>query len=67
MLKGKEIYFLKWMPSGTVPKDGPAYVDKTQAKAAAEYANKRRKWYHRLNGGMWVVSTLILKEGPKNV
>lgn len=62
----KEIYVLKWMPQGRVPAGGAAYTDKARAEAHAESANKNLKWWYRLSGGQWIVSTLMLREGPKD-
>jgi hypothetical protein len=67
MDEGKEIYVLKWMPSGVVPHGGPAFTDKERAESCAKRSNKDLKWYHRLSGGMWVVSELKLVEGNKKV
>ena len=65
MTDGKTIYILKWLPQGRVPKDGVAYTDKERAHRHADHANSNAKWWHRLGGGHWIVSTLILHEGKK--
>jgi hypothetical protein len=66
-LDPEEIYVLIWLPGGKVPMDGLAFTDKERAERCAKHNNKSRKWYHRLAGGYWHVSTLRLITGKGKV
>ncbi len=63
------LYYLKWITSSgvRVPKDGAAFTDKERADTYRDLCNTERNWRHRLLGAQWVVGTLNLREGPKEV
>ncbi len=61
------IYYLYWTGTGRAPRGGAAYTDSARAERHAEHANKHKHWTSRLFGHRWAVSTLNLKEGPKDV
>ena len=62
-----KIYILKWVGSSGTSIGDKAYTDKERAERVAEKGNKHISWYARMLGYRWVVSSLNLKEGPKDV
>ena len=63
----KIVYYLKWIGPNEISIGNGAYTDKEHAEKLAEEGNKNRPWTARIFGGRWVVASLELREGPKDV
>ena len=64
-----EVHCLVWINSSglSIPEKTACYTNRARAEKHLEVANKNRKVFHRLFGHRWILKTLIVKIGPKEV
>ena len=64
-----EVHCLVWVNSNGlyIPEENGCYTDRARAEKHLEVANKNRRVIHRLFGHRWILKTLTVKIGPKEI